>query len=75
MMTTQTPDAQAPVATDLPPAEGSPAPASTPTKPARPSNRRNAQAHRQNEFSLKNFFDQLGTLPQQLGIVPRNTRS
>jgi hypothetical protein len=72
MMTTQTPDAQAPVATDLPPGEGSPAPSSAPAKPARPPIRRNAQ-HRQNEFSLKNFFEQLGNLPQQLGIVPRNT--
>jgi hypothetical protein len=68
----QTPDAQAPVATDLPPGEGSPATSSTPAKPVRPPNRRSAQ-HRQNEFSLKNFFEQLGNLPQQLGIVPRNT--
>jgi len=77
MMTTQTPDAQTPVATDLPPSEGSPAASPTATKPAHPSNqanrteapvvRRNARAHRQSEFSLKNWL-------QQLGILPRNTR-
>jgi transcription termination factor Rho len=64
----QTPAVQAPVATDLPRAEGSPAASSAPTRPVGPSNHRNAQRHRQNEFSLKNLLE-------QLGIVQRHSRS
>src|SRR5260370_68004 len=65
--------AQAPLAPDPPSADGPPAAG----RPARHSNltnrsetaagRRNAQAQRQHEFSLKNWL-------QQLGILPRNTR-
>jgi hypothetical protein len=73
MTATQMPAAPAPLAADLPSAEGAPAPAVS----KRPSNlatrsetvavRRNAQPQRQHAFSLKNWL-------QQLGILPRNTR-
>jgi len=75
MMATQTPGVQTPVPSETLSPDGAPVAQS---KPARPSNqanrieasaaRRNAQQHRQDEFSLKNFL-------QQLGIVTRNTRA
>jgi hypothetical protein len=67
-LSAQAPAARAPVATDLPRVEASPAASSAPTKPAGPANRRNAQRHRQDEFSLKNLLE-------QLGIVSRPSRS